>query len=193
MAQRCVGAKRRDCTATSRHRECRSWVNRDSCTAAKTEHLFGMTILAQITSDDVLDRPMNGSVGGDGVFQHGSRRRSAPQVSDLIDTDGVTRARLFTRKTKIRVVGHRPRRIDTQTRLPSSRNRIRQLAFLSCTRRVATGRNGEDGRSLFCRFLTATATHWYAWRLTCSWRVHATYPSHASSQRVRAASASAIG
>src|SRR5665647_2128890 len=26
----------------------------------------------------------------------GSRRRSAPQVSDLIDTEGVTRARLFT-------------------------------------------------------------------------------------------------
>ena len=109
------------------------------------------------------------------VFQHGSRRRSAPQVSDLIDTDGVTRARLFTRKAKIRVVGHRPRRIDTLTRLPSSRNRTRQFAFLSCTRRVATGRNREDGRGLFCRFLTATATHRYAWRLTCSWRVHATY------------------
>src|SRR5665647_2292830 len=29
-------------------------------------------------------------------FGVGSRRRSAPQVSDLIDTEGVTRARLFT-------------------------------------------------------------------------------------------------
>ena len=29
-------------------------------------------------------------------FSVGSRRRSAPQVSDLIDTEGVTRARLFT-------------------------------------------------------------------------------------------------
>src|SRR5665647_193821 len=29
-------------------------------------------------------------------FSMGSRRRSAPQVSDLIDTEGVTRARLFT-------------------------------------------------------------------------------------------------
>lgn len=66
---------------------------------------------------------------------------------------------------------HRPRRIDTQTRLPLSRSLTRQFAFLSCTRRVATGRNGEDGRSLFCRFLTATATHRYAWRLTRSRRV----------------------
>jgi len=32
-------------------------------------------------------------------FGMGSRRRSAPQVSDLIDTGGVTRARLFTVKT----------------------------------------------------------------------------------------------
>jgi len=29
-------------------------------------------------------------------FGVGSRRRSAPQVSDLIDTKGATRARLFT-------------------------------------------------------------------------------------------------
>ena len=29
-------------------------------------------------------------------FGVGSRRRSAPQVSDLIDTKGTTRARLFT-------------------------------------------------------------------------------------------------
>jgi hypothetical protein len=29
-------------------------------------------------------------------FSMGPRRRSAPQVSDLIDTEGVTRARLFT-------------------------------------------------------------------------------------------------
>jgi len=32
-------------------------------------------------------------------FGVGSRRRSAPQVSDLIDTEGVTRARLFTIST----------------------------------------------------------------------------------------------
>jgi hypothetical protein len=29
-------------------------------------------------------------------------------------------------------------------------------------RRVATGHNGEGGRSLFCRFLTAAPTHWHA-------------------------------
>ena len=31
-----------------------------------------------------------------------------------------------------------------------------------CARRVSAGHNGEDGRSLFCRLLTATATHRYA-------------------------------
>ena len=39
------------------------------------------------------------------------------------------------------------------------------------TRRVLTGRNRDDGRRRFCRFLAATATYRYAWRLTCSRRV----------------------
>jgi hypothetical protein len=38
----------------------------------------------------------------------------------------------------------------------------RDHALTSGTRRVATGRNREDGRSLFCRFLAATPTHRYA-------------------------------
>jgi len=33
------------------------------------------------------------------------------------------------------------------------------------TRPVATGRNREDGRSWFCRFLAAAPTHRYAQRL----------------------------
>src|SRR5450830_1386851 len=40
----------------------------------------------------------NASLGACVCFGVGSRRRSAPQVSDLIDTEGVTRARLFTRE-----------------------------------------------------------------------------------------------
>ena len=39
------------------------------------------------------------------------------------------------------------------------------------TRRVTTGRNRDDRRSLFCRFLAATPTHRYAFYLTCSRRV----------------------
>src|SRR5450759_2087816 len=38
-------------------------------------------------------------------FGVGSRRRSAPQVSDLIDTEGVTRARLFTAAYPFAVLG----------------------------------------------------------------------------------------
>ena len=37
------------------------------------------------------------------------------------------------------------------------------------TRPVSTGRNREDGRSLFCRFLTATSTHRYAWTSNLFW------------------------
>ena len=40
-----------------------------------------------------------------------------------------------------------------------------------CMRRVTTGRNGDDGRSLFCRFLAAAPTHRYAFCLTRSRRV----------------------
>jgi len=32
-------------------------------------------------------------------------------------------------------------------------------------RRVTTGRNGDDGRSFFCRFLAAAPTHRYAFCL----------------------------
>lgn len=34
--------------------------------------------------------------------------------------------------------------------------------MLLVARRVTTGLNREDGRRLFCRFLAATPTHWYA-------------------------------
>ena len=37
-------------------------------------------------------------MGHDVCFGVGSRRRSAPQVSDLIDTEGVARSHLFTSK-----------------------------------------------------------------------------------------------
>ena len=33
---------------------------------------------------------------------------------------------------------------------------------LPIARRAATGHGGEDGRSLFCRFLTAAPAHWHA-------------------------------
>src|SRR5262249_54363219 len=40
-------------------------------------------------------------------------------------------------------------------------------AALECVNKrtlpMLTGHNREDGRSLFCRFLTATSTHRYAW------------------------------
>jgi len=45
------------------------------------------------------------------------------------------------------------------------------LRYLNSTRRVLTGRNRDDERRRFCRFLAATTTHWYAWHLTCSRRV----------------------
>ena len=45
------------------------------------------------------------------------------------------------------------------------------LRYLDSTRRVLTGRNRDDERRRFCRFLAATATHRYAWHLTCSRRV----------------------
>jgi hypothetical protein len=45
------------------------------------------------------------------------------------------------------------------------------LRYLDSTRRVSTGRNRDDERRRFCRFLAATATHGYAWHLTCSRRV----------------------
>jgi hypothetical protein len=50
---------------------------------------------------------------------------------------------------------------------PSSAWRV----VISSARRVLTGRNRDDGRRRFCRFLAATTTHRYAWRLTCSRRV----------------------
>jgi hypothetical protein len=50
------------------------------------------------------------------------------------------------------------------------------LRYLDSTRRVSTGRNRDDERRRFCRFLAATATHRYAWHLTCSWRVSISPP-----------------
>jgi hypothetical protein len=54
------------------------------------------------------------------------------------------------------------RRVETRAAL---------LRYLDSTRRVLTGRNRDDERRRFCRFLAATATHRYAWHLTCSRRV----------------------
>src|SRR5690242_10895874 len=50
------------------------------------------------------------------------------------------------------------------------------LRYPDSTRRVLTGRNRDDERRRFCRFLAATATHRYAWHLTCSRRVSISRP-----------------
>src|SRR5689334_13063192 len=50
------------------------------------------------------------------------------------------------------------------------------LRYPDSTRRVLTGRNRDDERRRFCRFLAATATHRYAWHLACSRRVSISRP-----------------
>src|SRR5262249_46245325 len=50
------------------------------------------------------------------------------------------------------------------------------LRYPDSTRRVLTGRNRDDERRRFCRFLAATATHRYAWHPTCSRRVSISLP-----------------
>jgi hypothetical protein len=48
-------------------------------------------------------------------------------------------------------------------------------ALSNSGRRVLTGRNRDDERRRFCRFLAPTAMHRYAWHLTCSRRLFITF------------------
>ena len=53
------------------------------------------TLVGVVTEGDFLRRTETAT---ELCFGAGPRRRSAPQVSDLIDSDGVTRSRLFTNR-----------------------------------------------------------------------------------------------
>ena len=59
-----------------------------------------------------------------------------------------------------------------RTIVPADRTRGTQSPVEGCSgeRRVTTGHKGDGGRSLFSRFLAATATHRYAFCLTPSRR-----------------------
>src|ERR1700733_7011174 len=93
--------------------------------------------------------------------------RDRPKLP-LADSPGaLTRGFPFRLAWQSRPGARKFRFIGTETVKPIGRSNIAVR-----TRWVTTGRNGDDGRSLFCRFLAAAPTHRYAFHLTCSQRVH---------------------